>query len=46
MEFDSNNLNEDNQHQLVDLSLPELNLNKGSIHPITIIIEEIKNIIC
>jgi len=42
--FNPNTNNKKKEHQLIDLSLPELYLNKGSIHPITLIIEEIQNI--
>ena len=42
--FESNLTSEDNSKDLLDLSLPSLDKSIGSIHPITLIIDEIQNI--
>tara|TARA_B100000029_G_C17530846_1_gene943212 strand:+ start:92 stop:1108 length:1017 start_codon:yes stop_codon:yes gene_type:complete len=41
--FDSTPNKESNKES-IDFSLPSININKGSIHPITLIIDEIQNI--
>ena len=42
--FESNLTSENNSKDLLDLSLPSLDKSIGSIHPITLIIDEIQNI--